>query len=94
MMFFGSGDEFRLNLKQPADGDPTLRGSLGQGTPFRRLQTTWQRSLGAHVEQEITAGVGTIAQDCRVGRALGFSFDGFDASCAPSGARSSARASS
>ncbi len=38
-MFFGSGDEFRLNLKQPVDGDPTLRGSLGQGTSFRRLQT-------------------------------------------------------
>ncbi len=77
-MFFGSGDEFRLNLKQPADGDPTLRGSLGQGTAFRRLQTIWQRSLGAHVEQEITAGVGTIEQDLSVGSALGFSFNGFD----------------
>ena len=77
-MFFGSGDEFRLNLKQPADGDPTLRGTLGQGTSFRRLQTIWQRSLGAHVEQEITAGVGTIAQDLSVGSTLGFSFNGFD----------------
>jgi hypothetical protein len=77
-MFFGSGDEFRLNLKQPVDGDPTLRGSLGQGTAFRRLQTIWQRSLGAHVEQEITAGVGTIEQDLSVGSALGFSFNGFD----------------
>ena len=28
-MFLGSGDEFRLNLKQPADGDPTLRGNFG-----------------------------------------------------------------
>ena len=77
-MFFGSGDEFRLNLKQPADGDPTIRGSLGQGTSFRRLQTIWQRSLGANVEQEITAGVGTIEQDLTVGPALGFSFNGFD----------------
>ena len=70
-MFFGSGDEFRLNLKQPVDGDPTLRGNLGQGTSFRRLQTTWQRSLGAHVDQEIIAGVGTIAQDLSAGDALG-----------------------
>ena len=30
-MFLGSGDEFRLNLKQPADGDPTLRGNLRPG---------------------------------------------------------------
>jgi TonB family protein len=76
-MFFGSGDEFRLNLKKPADGDPSIRGNIGQGTSFRRLQTTWQRSLGAHVEQEITAGVGTIEQDVSIGT-LGFSFTGFD----------------
>jgi TonB family protein len=77
-MFFGSGDEFRLNLRQPADGDPTIRGSLGQGTSFRRLQTTWQKSLGAGIDQEIIAGVGTIEQDLAIGQALGFSFKGFD----------------
>src|SRR6185436_16758049 len=77
-MFLGSGDEFRLNLKQPPDGDPTLRGSFGASTTFRRLQTIWQRSLGAHVEQEITAGVGTIAQDLAAGDSLGFSFSGYD----------------
>src|SRR5213075_674415 len=73
----GSGDEFRLNIKQPADGDPTIRGSLGAGTAFRRLQTTWQRSLGAHVDQEIIGGVGTIAQDLAAGDSLGFSFSGY-----------------
>jgi TonB family protein len=77
-MFFGSGDEFRLNLKQPADGDPSIRGSLGQGTSFRRLQTTWQRSLGAYIDQEIIAGVGTIKQDLGIGQAFGFTLDGFD----------------
>ena len=77
-MFLGSGDEFRLNLKQPADGDPTLRGTFGAGTSFRRLQTTWQRPLGAHVEQDITAGVGTIAQDLAAGDQLGFRFNGYD----------------
>ena len=77
-MFLGSGDEFRLNLKQPPDGDPTLRGNFGASTTFRRLQTIWQRSLGAHVEQEITAGVGTIAQDLAAGDQLGFSFSGYD----------------
>jgi TonB family protein len=77
-MFLTSGDEFRLNLKQPPDGDPTLRGSFGASTTFRRLQTIWQRNLGAHVEQEITAGVGTIAQDLAAGDQLGFSFSGYD----------------
>jgi TonB family protein len=77
-MFLGSGDEFRLNLKQPPDGDPTLRGTFGAGTSFRRLQTLWQRSLGAHVDQEIIAGVGTIAQDLAAGDQLGFKFSGYD----------------
>jgi hypothetical protein len=76
-MFFGSGDEFRLNLKQPAPGDPAIRGSVGQGTSFRRLQTTWQRSLGAYVDQEIIAGVGTINQDLGIGT-LAFTLDGYD----------------
>jgi TonB family protein len=76
-MFLGSGDEFRLNLKQPADGDPTIRGSFGASTNFKRLQTTWQRSLGAHVDQEIIAGVGTIAQELAAGDQLGFSFSGY-----------------
>ena len=77
-MFLGSGDEFRLNLKQPPDNDPTLRGNFGAGTSFRRLQSLWQRSLGPHVDQEIIAGVGTIDQDFSAGNALGFSFTGFD----------------
>ena len=76
-MFLGSGDEFRLNLKQPADGDPTLRGSFGASTAFRRLQTTWQRSIGANVQQDITAGVGTISQALAAGDSLGFSFSGY-----------------
>jgi TonB family protein len=76
-MFLGSGDEFRLNLKQPADGDPTIRGQFGASTAFKRLQTTWQRSIGSHVEQDITAGVGTIAQDLAAGDSLGFSFSGY-----------------
>jgi len=76
-MFLGSGDEFRLNLKQPADGDPTIRGNFGASTAFRRLQSTWQRSIGAHVEQDITAGVGTIDQSLAAGDSLGFSFSGY-----------------
>jgi hypothetical protein len=77
LMLLGSADEFRLNLKQPADGDPTLRGSFGQTTAFRRLQATWQRSLGAHVDQEVIAGVGTITQNLAAGDQLGFSLDGY-----------------
>jgi TonB family protein len=76
-MFLGSGDEFRLNLKQPADGDPTIRGNFGASTAFRRLQTTWQRSIGANVQQDITAGVGTIDQALAAGDSLGFGFSGY-----------------
>ena len=77
-MFLGSGDEFRLNVKTPPDGDPTLRGNFGASTAFRRLQTTWQRNIGAHVEQDITAGVGTISQSLAAGDSLGFAFSGYD----------------
>ena len=76
LMLLGSGDEFRLNLKSPPDGDPTLRGSFGQSTNFKRVQALWQRSLGAHVDQEIIAGAGWFAQDLSAGDQLGFKFSG------------------
>ncbi|MFL5306713.1 MAG: TonB-dependent receptor domain-containing protein [Polyangia bacterium] len=77
-MLFGSGDEFVLNLKQPADGDPTLRGSFGQSTAFRRLQATWLRPLGGAVEQEVNVGAGTLANHVNAGSSLGFGLDGYE----------------
>jgi TonB family protein len=77
LMLLGSGDEFRLNVKQPADGDPAIRGTFGATTGFRRLQATWQRSLGAHVDQEVIAGVGTLAQELAAGDSLGFGYSGY-----------------
>ncbi len=77
-MLFGSGDEFVLNLKHPADGDPTLQGSVGQTTDFRRLQLTWLRPLGSAVEQEINAGVGTVENNASVGTSFGFDLKGYD----------------
>ena len=59
-MAFGSADDLRLDLKQPADGDPTHPRQLGRVQLFHRLQLTWKRSLGASRRARIiAAGIGT-----------------------------------
>jgi hypothetical protein len=78
LMAIGSGDVLRLNLKQPADGDPTIRGSIGQATRFHRLQLEWKRNLGPNVEQVIAAGIGIFHSDIAIGQNLGFKIDGPD----------------
>jgi TonB family protein len=61
LMAFGSADIFKLTLKTPVDGDPAVKGNFGQRTAFHRLQGTWKQPFGDRVEQELTAGVGTLA---------------------------------
>src|SRR5262245_13667400 len=60
LMWFGSDDVFKLNIKAPVDGDPAVRGNFAQGSSFHRVQATWKQTLGARVDQEITAAVGTM----------------------------------
>jgi TonB family protein len=79
VMAVGSADVLRLTLKQPADGDPSIRGNIGQRTLFYRLQTEWKRNLGDRVEQTIAAGVGTFHSDVGIGDGLSFNLDGPDA---------------
>ena len=91
-MFLGSGDEFRLNLKQPADGDPTLRGNFGARHVVPPPADDLAAQLGAHVEQDDHRR----RRDDRPGPGGGrlarvHASTATTSSCAPSGARSSAR---
>jgi TonB dependent receptor len=67
VLLFGSSDVFKLTFKQPADGDPAIQGGFGQENDFRRLQVSWRQPLARHVEQEITAGVGTLTIGNQIG---------------------------
>jgi TonB family protein len=78
VLLFGSFDELKLTIKQPVDGDPSVQGNFGQGSSFHRLQATWRQSLGARVDEELTAGVGTLAFNNAIG-AYGLDVSGFDA---------------
>ncbi len=72
VMALGSADVLRLTLKQPADGDPSIRGNIGQATQFHRLQAAWKVNLSDSVEQEISAGIGHFHNDVGIGTNLGF----------------------
>jgi TonB family protein len=79
VMFFGSSDEFKLTLKAPADGDPAAHGNFGQASAFNRLQATWRQALGARVDEELTAGVGTLGIHNAIGDYALDVDNGFDA---------------
>ena len=90
-MFFGSGDEFRLNLKQPVDGDPTIRGNLGQGTPFAGCRPSGSAAWARTSSRRSAPASGRLTQDLTAVRRWGSASPASTSSCAPSGARSSAR---
>jgi TonB family protein len=79
VMAVGSADVLRLTLKQPADGDPTIRGNIGQRSLFYRLQTEWKRNLGDRVEQVIAGGIGMFHNDVGIGDGFGVKIDGPEA---------------
>jgi TonB family protein len=72
VLLFGSSDVFKLNFKNPADDDPTVRGAFGQEYGVRRLQASWRQMFAGGLEQEITAGVGTLTIRNEIG---GFALD-------------------
>jgi TonB family protein len=78
LMWFGSDDVFSLNIKAPADGDPAVHGNFSQASSFHRLQATWKQALGAGVDQEITAGAGTMGFHNAIG-AYALDVDAYDA---------------
>jgi TonB family protein len=78
VMLFGSDDSFKLSIPAPVDGDPAIKGSFSQATSFHRLQATWKQALGERIEQELTAGIGTLAFGNAIG-AYALDVSGFDA---------------
>jgi len=78
VLLFGSADVFKLTLKDPMDGDPDVRGAFGQATSFHRLQATWKQALSARVDEELTAGIGTLGFNNAIG-AYALDVAGFDA---------------
>ncbi len=78
VMLFGSGDGFKLTLPEPADGDPSVQGSFRQSSSFHRLQATWRQALSPRVDEEITAGIGTLSIGNGIG-AYALDVSGYDA---------------
>ncbi|MES1157793.1 MAG: TonB-dependent receptor [Haliangium ochraceum] len=78
LMGYGSGDVFRLNLANPADGDPAFSGNVGQSTSFHRLQAGWRHVYAPGVEHDITLTGGVFANNLGIG-ALGMDLQGRDA---------------
>ncbi len=78
VMLFGSADSFKLTIPEPADNDPAAQGDFSQSSSFHRLQATWKQALSPRVDEELTAGVGTLG----IGNAIGaYALDvsGYDA---------------
>jgi TonB family protein len=67
LMWFGSDDVFKLNVKAPVDGDPAIHGNFGQASSFHRLQATWKQALNDRFDQELTAGIGTLGSHNSLG---------------------------
>jgi TonB family protein len=57
---YGSTDDFRIALKKPLDSDTTIRGNLGMGTAYHRVQGQWLHKFNERAEQEISLTTGTL----------------------------------
>jgi hypothetical protein len=79
-MVYGSYDDFKLILANPAEADPTIRGQLSSYSGFHRASTLWQHKYGAtgRVEHEITASVGPYAFGQKAGPDLSLDVPGWD----------------
>jgi hypothetical protein len=75
---YGSYDDLKLILANPADADPAIRGGLGQRTAFHRAQFTWQHKYNAAIEHQIDVSGGPFAFDVSVGPALKIQIPGYE----------------
>lgn len=78
-MIYGSHDAFKLVLKNPVDGDPSVRGNLNEYSGFHRGQIRWSHRYSATVEQEVTVTGGPLAFGQSVGPDVSLDVPGFDA---------------
>jgi TonB family protein len=79
-MVYGSYDDFKIILANPADADPSIRGQLSSYSGFHRAAALWQHKYGAgdRLEHEITATVGPYAFGQKAGPDLTLDVPGWD----------------
>jgi TonB family protein len=78
-MVYGSYDDFKIILANPADADPTIRGQLSSYSGFHRGVVEWLHKYGERVEHEINASVGPYAFGQKLGPDLTLDVPGWDA---------------
>jgi TonB family protein len=80
---YGSYDDLKLILANPADADPSIRGGLGQKTAFHRAfhraQVTWQHKYNEAVEHQIDVSAGPFLFNVNVGSAVKLEIPGYEA---------------
>jgi TonB family protein len=76
---YGSYDDFKLILANPADADPEIRGQLAEYSGFHRGTVEWLHKYGARVEHEINLSVGPFAFGQKAGPDLTLDVPGWDA---------------
>jgi TonB family protein len=77
-MVYGSYDDFKLILANPADADPSIRGQLSSYSGFHRGSLVWQHKYGPAVEHEASASVGPFAFGQKAGPDLTLDVPGWD----------------
>jgi TonB family protein len=78
-MVYGSYDDFKIILANPADSDPAIRGQLSEYSGFHRGTVEWLHQYGARVEHEINFSVGPFAFGQKAGPELTLDVPGWDA---------------
>jgi TonB family protein len=78
-MVYGSYDDLKLILANPADADPSVRGGLGQRTAFHRAQLTWQHKYSDAVEHQVDVSAGPFVFNVNVGPAVKLEIPGYEA---------------
>jgi TonB family protein len=76
---YGSYDDFKLILANPADADPEIRGQLSEYSGFHRGTLEWLHKYGPRVEHELNLSVGPYAFGQKAGPDLTLDVPGWDA---------------
>ena len=78
-MVYGSYDDFKIILADPADSDPAIRGQLSEYSGFHRGTVEWLHKYGARVEHELNLSIGPFAFGQKAGPDLTLDVPGWDA---------------
>jgi TonB family protein len=79
-MVYGSYDDFKIILANPAEADPAIRGQLSSYSGFHRGSLLWQHRYDAdgRLEHEMTASVGPYSFGQKAGPNLTLDVPGWD----------------